>query len=117
MTPTARELQWRRDNGWTACVVEKWNMHARVRQDAFGFGDILAVQPEVIALVQVTSGDHHAERLAKIRAEPRAARWLAAGGLIEVVSWSKRKVKRGGKAVRWTRRAESLGCTETGDPP
>lgn len=108
MSPTARELQWRRENGWTAAVVERYNPHARIRQDLFGFIDLIAVGNGWIVAVQVTSGSNHAARVAKIKAEPRSEAWRAAGGRIEVVSWSKRKVKRGGAAVRWTRRVEPI---------
>ena len=41
-SPTVRTLRWLRKLGWSACVVEKYNHFARVRQDAFQFGDILA---------------------------------------------------------------------------
>ena len=45
-----------------------------------------------------------AERLAKVQAEPNAARWLAAGGKIAVVSW--RKAGERGKRKLWTARTE-----------
>ena len=52
--PVQRSLQSLRENGWEACVVEKWipprgSMKFGVRVDAFGFGDILACRPETRA--------------------------------------------------------------------
>ena len=44
-SPTQRTLRWLRKLGWSACVVDKYNHFARVRQDAFGWGDILAYLP------------------------------------------------------------------------
>ena len=48
MTPTQRTLAECRRRGWTAAVVEKWNPHARIRQDLFGCIDILAVTPPTL---------------------------------------------------------------------
>ena len=37
-----------------------------------------------------------------------ALEWLACGGVIEIWSWAKQKVKRGGKAMRWTPKVEEI---------
>lgn len=47
---TQRSLKSLRDNGWSACIVEKFlpareGMKFPRRIDAFGFGDILACRP------------------------------------------------------------------------
>lgn len=47
-------------------VVEKWNMHAKLRQDLYGFIDVLCVKGEDIVGVQSTSGDNVASRVTKI---------------------------------------------------
>lgn len=77
--------------GYTAAVTERWNPHAKVRQDLFGFIDVLAFRPDRgWLLVQATSGSNHASRVAKILGLPLARR--AAGTpctLIEVWSWKK----------------------------
>lgn len=49
---TQRTLKALRDNGWSAHVVEKWIKIPNIpgggkRIDAFGFGDILAMRPNV----------------------------------------------------------------------
>lgn len=48
--PMQRSLKHLKDNGWTVAVVEKWipprgTMKFGVRQDVWGFGDILASKP------------------------------------------------------------------------
>jgi hypothetical protein len=109
-SPTQRTLKYLRENGWTACVVERWIERAKKRVDAFGFGDILAFSSDPysnqIVLVQTTSATNHAAHRQKILAEPLALGWLRAGGDILLVSWRKSKVKRGGKAMLWKPRFE-----------
>jgi hypothetical protein len=106
-SPTQRTLKHLRDRGYVAGVTEKWNPHAKIRQDLFGFIDVIYLGTE-IAAVQTTSGANHAARRTKILATPSARWWIECGGRIEIWSWSKRKLKHGGKAVRWTLRIETL---------
>ena len=77
--------------GWTCFVVEQRIPHTFITRDVFGFADILAMSPSRgIMLVQVTghasSSNFHA-RVAKTKAEPRHAIWIASGGRIQVHSW------------------------------
>ena len=107
MTPTARSLAKLRKEGFLACVVERWIPGANIRRDMFGFADIVAIKPGCgIFAVQVTSMTNKASRLAKVTSSEEAARWLESGGRILVHGWRKKKLKRGGKAVRWE-------CSET----
>lgn len=77
--------------GWTCQTVEQTIPHTFIKRDAFGFGDILACSPtRGIMLVQATGGGNGPSRVAKIKAEPRAAIWLASGGRILVMDWKKR---------------------------
>lgn len=55
---TARSLKRLRENGWIAWVVEKWipprgKMKFGIRQDVWGFGDILACRPEIFEACRV----------------------------------------------------------------
>lgn len=77
--------------GWTVATVEQTIPHCFVKRDCYGFADLLACSPtRGIMLVQVTGGastsNLHA-RIAKTKAEPRHAIWLASGGRIQVHSW------------------------------
>lgn len=111
MSPTQRTLAELRDRRLvkTVWIVEHWNSFAHIRQDLFGFVDVLAlVRPlgntkhQTWAIQTTTTGV--AERIAKIRANPHYENCLNAGWRIFVWGWRKLKVKRGGKAVKWTLR-------------
>lgn len=104
MSPTQRSLKQLRNNGYLVQVVETWNSYTRTRRDLFGFADLLAIKPGEIVAVQTTSGSHTADRVKKIKttAGDNAKAWLKAGGKIVVHGWRKLKLKRGGKAVRWS---------------
>lgn len=66
-SPTQRTLKHLRDLGYPLVqVVEKWNPHARIRQDLFGIIDVVAVSDTEIVAVQSTSGGNVAARVAKI---------------------------------------------------
>lgn len=89
MTPTQRSLAKLRADGWTTAIVEHWNAHARVRQDLFGFIDILALRDGETLAVQATSGSNVAARVAKIAASETAPIVRKAGWRIEVWGWRK----------------------------
>lgn len=108
MTPTQRSLAALRSEGYHAQVMERWNPYAKVRVDAFGFGDILAFragQPGAV-LVQTTSGANLSARRTKVLGNPFAHDWLKAGNWIRLDGWA----KRGGRGERklWTVRKEYL---------
>jgi hypothetical protein len=83
-------------------VVEKWNPHAKIRQDLFGFIDVVALEPgkRGVLAVQACRTDDQSTRIAKIHAEPRAAVWLKAKNRIQVIGWAKRGPQDTRK--RWT---------------
>ncbi len=101
MSPTQRTLAECRRRGWIACVVEKWLAPARRRVDAFGFGDILAVNPteDGAVLIQCTTTSNAPARVRKILTEcaEEALAWIRAGNTILTWGWSKR-----GKRGLWT---------------
>ena len=127
-SPTERTLKWLRDQGYIADVVERRIPHSFVTHDFCGFADIIAYKAlpivgadlpiplgETVA-VQTTSGPHAAERLQKVRMEPRAKAWLACGNRILVIGWAKRG--REGARKLWTPSLVWLdytGQTETTD--
>jgi hypothetical protein len=98
-SPTQRSLKYLRDGGYTVAVVEKWNPHARIRQDLFNVFDLLALpsdgsgNPMHPLAVQVTSRSNMSARINKITAQPEAEMWCRCGGLIEVHGWDKYKNK------------------------
>jgi hypothetical protein len=109
VSPTARSLAFLRERGALPAVVERWNPGARVRQDLYGFLDLVAIPLDGTGLlgVQACVTDDQSKRLAKILAEPvaeRARRWLENGNRILVHGWAKRGPR--GKRKLWT-------CSET----
>lgn len=92
-SPTARSLKLLRNAGYTAAVCERWNMHAKVRQDLFGFIDVVAIRadkPGVLG-IQATTVSNQAARLAKMISLPSLRTWLLAGNRVEIHGWKKRK--------------------------
>ena len=137
MTPTQRTLAECKRRGWIAAVVEKWNPHARIRQDLFGCIDIVAIVPALppkrctccaymagecmcgawdrdrdstIIGIQACSGTDHARRRTKALAEPRLKAWLEAGARFEIWSFSKRGAQ--GKRKLWQLRAEAVHASD-----
>jgi hypothetical protein len=88
-SPTQRSLTLLRRSGYTSAVVEKWISHAIRRRDLFGFAEVLAVHPvrREVVLVQVTTADHLAHRLAKVRAAGELPGLLAAGCKVYLHGW------------------------------
>lgn len=88
MSPTQRTLQHLREAGYPLVqVVERWNPHARVRQDLFGIIDVVAVGADIVG-VQATSGSNVSKRTAK--PQPLRAAGLACGAsgvFPERMSW------------------------------
>lgn len=92
--PFAASLASRKNleaTGWTVGVVEQRIPKTFITRDLFGFADLIAMSPtRGIMAVQATGGlssSNSNARVAKIKAEPRAAIWLASGGRIQVHSW------------------------------
>lgn len=114
MTPTQRTLAYLRDQGMLCAIVERFIPNPKhpgggFRSDFLGFLDIIAIGPDGIVGVQSCGADFAAHRR-KILEERRVEldAWLEAGGRVMLIGWTKRKIKRGGKAMRWTPRIEEI---------
>jgi hypothetical protein len=100
MSPTQRSLRKLRAEGWLAAVAERWNPHAKVRQDLFGFADLIAIKDNDTLAVQTTTGSNLAHRLEKIRNSPSAMRWLVSPHRqIAIHGW--RKIGPRGRRKTW----------------
>ena len=112
---TERTIALLKSRGGKVFKTEHWNPYAHIRQDLMGFCDMLYIgkmtpqqsYPNIIA-VQSTTGSGHAEHKRKILESDNYGPWRAAGGLVLLISWSKRKYKRGSKMYIWTPREEYL---------
>lgn len=106
MSPSARTLAELRRRKWVAQSVEQTIPRTFIKRDLFGIIDLIALSPDGILGIQVTSGANHAARRTKALAEPRLLVWLGVGGLFEIWSWSKRGAR--GMRKQWKLRAERL---------
>lgn len=91
-SPTQRTLKEMRGRGYTCAVVERFNPFAKVRQDLYGFVDVLCVGNGETVAVQTTSGDNVASRVTKIGSDELAEAVAAcrkAGWKIVVHGWRK----------------------------
>lgn len=90
-SPTQRSLEYLRKAGYLPAVVEKWNPHAGIRQDLYGFIDVVAIRRDETLAVQACSGagGDPAERVRKISEHPNVARVREANWRIMVHAWRK----------------------------
>ena len=89
MSPTQRTLAALRKAGYRAAVVERWNPHARIRQDLFGVVDVLAIRAGETLAVQACSS-RVADRVRKLADSEALPDMRAAGWRVEVWGWTKR---------------------------
>lgn len=109
-SPTQRTLKELRAHGWTVAVVERWNQYARIRQDLFGFIDLIAIHPGRGVLgVQATSDSNFTARCKKSEAADVFKTWLQSGARFAVVGW--KKEKNGRWRPRW-REFTLEGCED-----
>lgn len=92
--PTQRTLQRLRSQGWNPAVTEKWNPATKIRNDLFGFIDVLAIRGCETLAVQATTSSNAAARRKKIAALENFRAVLAAGWAIEVHGWYKNAANR-----------------------
>ena len=101
-SPTQRALADLRSAGFLVHIAERWNPFAKIRQDAFGFADLIAIDKEgSVTFVQVTSAANVAARRDKVAANLAAQR-IALGGKSFVEVWGYGKRGPRGKRKTWT---------------
>lgn len=113
LSPTQRTLRELRNQGRICGIVERFNAYAGphgIRQDLFGFIDIIALDPQR-GIIGIQSCDQSfAEHFKKITQErnQECFEWLRCGGKVELWSWRKIKLQRGGKALRWAPKIKEI---------
>lgn len=104
-SPTQRSLKELRSRGYMVAVTERWNPFANIRQDLFGFIDLLAIRGDEVLAVQTTTAANVSARVKKLTELPAVLRWVASPTRRLVIhGWAKRGEK--GKRKLWT-------CNET----
>ena len=93
-SPTQLSLAKLRDEGYTVAVVEHWNSFARIRQDLFGFIDLLALKGKEVLVVQTTTASNMSARVKKIADHENVGAVRDAGWTIHVHGWSQTDKKK-----------------------
>lgn len=106
LSPTQRTLRELRGQGKICGIVEKFNRFAGahgIRQDLFGFIDIIALDRHegIIGIQSTGSGFAEHKRKLLEQRNDECVEWLRCGGKVQLWGWRKVKLKRGGKAERW----------------
>jgi len=105
LSPTQRTLKAMREQGRLVANVEKFNRFGGthgIRIDAFGWIDLLVIDPADGIIGVQSCGQDYAGHVRKITEERNEAvyEWLK-HARAELWGWRKIKLKRGGKAMRW----------------
>lgn len=113
LSPTQRTLKANREMGRICGIVERFNRFAGphgIRQDLFGFIDLIAMSPDEGIIGVQSCGSSFSEHRKKIFEERPAEciEWLKCGGKVELWGWRKVKEKRGGKRMIWKPRIEKI---------
>lgn len=90
--PAQRTLKYLRSIGYEAQVVERWNSFAKIRQDLFGWIDVVAVASEIPGAlgVQTTTKHNAAARLHKALGNKALVAWVKSGNRLVIHGWIKR---------------------------
>lgn len=101
MTPTQLSKRKLESEGYTVAIVEHWNPWAKIRQDLFGFIDLLALKAGETLAVQTTSYSNVSARVNKIADHENIDVVREAGWKVVAHGWHK-------KDNRWTCREVDL---------
>jgi hypothetical protein len=90
-SPTQRSLKLMRDQGYLCEITERWNPFAKIRQDLYGFVDILCIKEGKTVAVQTTSYSNVSARIKKIQGLDTYPIVKSAGWEIVIHGWKKDK--------------------------
>ena len=106
-SPTARTLERLRRDGYLSQVVERWNPHARIRQDLFGVIDVIGINDNETIGVQATTMSGRSSHIKKMMDSTAAVTWTA-GPNRQLELWCWRKLKN-----RWRVHRTTFGVDNT----
>ncbi len=93
-SPTQRSKAYAESLGYQVAIVERWNQWAKVRQDLYGFIDLLCLKEgSCLIAIQATSTGNMNSRIAKIKTLPASWKWITSGNRLEVWGWALRGKK------------------------
>lgn len=93
-SPTQRAKAHAESLGYQVAITERWNAFAKVRQDLFGFIDLLCMKEgHVLLAIQVTTTGNMVARLTKIKSLSASWKWITTGNRLEVWGYALRGKK------------------------
>ena len=112
MSSVQRTLKVLRSLGYVCAVCEKWNPHVKIRQDLFGFIDIICLQPNVLGVlaIQVTTHSNISSHRHKLASNKNIRMWLLTGNKVDIISWGKQGSR--GKRKVWKMKRESISLED-----
>ena len=127
LSPTQRTLGALKEQGAICGIVERFLANVGpfgVRKDLFGIIDIITLHPTKGIIGVQSCGQSFSEHkkgmlegderdAGRDLPKPEACKaWIRAGGVLQLWGWRKVKLKRGGKAMRWTPRMHEFTLDE-----
>ena len=117
---TSRTLEYLTKKGYECGIIERWIRNPKhpaggFRKDWMGFADILAMGKNSIIAIQSCGqnfAEHHNKIIKDENVAPLARQWIENGGKLFLIGWRKKKVKRGGKAMRWSPRIKEYALED-----
>lgn len=90
------------DQGYEVGLVERFNWITKRRNDLFGCIDMIAIRSGFSVLgIQNCAFARLQDHVRKCTVEPRIKTWILTGSRFLILAWDKRKLVRGGKALKW----------------
>ena len=86
-SPTQLSIKYLKDQGYTVAIVEHYNYFAKIRQDLFGFIDIIALKGKETLAIQTTTATNMSARITKISNNEYVGAVRDAGWTIHVHGW------------------------------
>ena len=114
-----RSKKYLEDKGWHVAIVEKWNQWAHIRQDLYGFADLVAVRHDSNGVWAINACEDngavqaHQDKYINGWDDPKRGRqppnytlpvWLSAGNRFSIFGWGKRSSDGRGSRKVWTLR-------------
>lgn len=115
-SPTQRSLKKLRDESWGfVAITEHWNPFAHIRQDLFGFIDLVAIRSNETLGIQTTSAANVSARFKKMQLLPALWCWLECPSRkIAIHGWAKRGAR--GQRKVWSCRVVNVVLGPAGCP-
>lgn len=117
--PLQRSKAWLENKGWHVWIVEHWNSWAHIRQDMYGFADLVAIRHDFKGVWAINACEDNGEVQGHIKKyldgydHPKKGRqppnihlpvWLSAGNRFSIAGWGKRSADGRGSRKVWTLR-------------